>query len=76
MSLSAEQRRVLELLAASPRGCAKARLLADGFTVDMLADLVRDGLATAHRGTVRAGGRQTRVERYRITDVGRKALED
>jgi hypothetical protein len=40
MSLSAEQRQVLELLAGSPRGCTKGRLLADGFTVDTLADLV------------------------------------
>ena len=40
MSLSAEQRRALELLAGAPRGYTKGRLLADGFTVDMLADLV------------------------------------
>jgi len=39
MSLSAEQRRALELLAGGPRGYTKGRLLADGFTVDMLADL-------------------------------------
>ena len=53
-----------------------SRLLADGFTADMLADLVREGLATAQRETMRVGGRQIRVERYRITDDGRKALED
>jgi hypothetical protein len=74
-SLTAEQRRVLELLAGSPRGYTKGRLLADGFTVDILADLVREGLATAQRGTVRVGGRMIRVERYRITDDGRSALE-
>jgi hypothetical protein len=71
MSLTAERRQVLELLAASPGGCTKGRLLADGFTVDMLADLVREGLATAQRGTLRVGGRTIRVERYRITDAGR-----
>ena len=76
MSLSAEQRQALELLAAGPRGCTKGRLLADGFAVDMLADLVREGLATAQRETMRVGGRQIRVERYLITDAGRKALED
>jgi hypothetical protein len=54
--LSAEQREALELLASGPRGYTKARLLADGFAADMLADLVREGLATAHRGAVRAGG--------------------
>jgi hypothetical protein len=75
MSLNADQRQVLELLAGSPRGYTKGRLLADGFTVDTLADLVREGLATAHRGAVRAGGRQIRVERYRITDAGRRAIE-
>jgi hypothetical protein len=74
--LSAEQRRVLELLAGSPRGCTKGRLLADGFTLDMLTDLVREGLATAQRGTLRVGGRQIKVERYRITDVGRRAIEE
>jgi hypothetical protein len=58
MSLSAEQRQALELLAGSPRGCSKGRLLADGFTADMLADLVREGLATPQRGTSR-GGRPT-----------------
>jgi DNA-binding PadR family transcriptional regulator len=75
MSLTAEQRQALELLASNPRGCTKGWLLADGFTVDILADLVREGLATAQRGTSRVGGRQIRVERYRITDDGRRALE-
>jgi DNA-binding PadR family transcriptional regulator len=54
----------------------ESRLLADGFTVDILADLVSEGLATAQRDTLRVGGRMIRVERYRITDAGRRALED
>jgi hypothetical protein len=73
--LSAEQRRALELLAGGPRGYTKARLLVDGFTADMLADLVREGLATAQRETMRVGGRTIRVERYRITEAGRWAIE-
>jgi hypothetical protein len=73
--LSAEQRQALELLAGGPRGYTKGRLLADGFTVDMLADLVREGLATTQRRTQRVGGRQIRVERYLITDAGRTAIE-
>jgi hypothetical protein len=76
MSLSAEQRRALELLAGGPRGYTKARLFADGFAIDMLADLVREGLATAQRETMRVGGRQIRVERYCITDAGRRAIEE
>lgn len=75
LHLSGEQRQALELLAGGPRGYAKGRLLADGFTVDLLANLVREGLATAHRGRIRAGGREIRVERYRITDAGRRAIE-
>ena len=72
--LSAEQRRALDLLATGPRGYTKARLVADGFAIDMLADLVSEGLATAQRETLRVGGRAIRVERYRITDAGRDAL--
>jgi hypothetical protein len=71
----AEQRRALELLAGAPRGATKARLLADGFTVDMLADLIREGLATAQRETMRVGSLTIKVERYRITDDGRRAIE-
>jgi len=73
--LSAEQRQALNLLAGSPRGCTKARLLADGFTVDMLADLVCEGLATVQRETMRASGPSLKVERYRITDDGRRMIE-
>jgi hypothetical protein len=76
MSLSAEQRQTLELLAGGPRGYTKGRLLAKGFTVDMLADRVREGLATTERGTMRVGRRTIRVERYRITDAGRMAIEE
>jgi hypothetical protein len=76
MNLSAEQRQVLELLVGEPRGSTKRRLLADGFTVDLLTDLVREGLATAQRETLRVGGRTIRVERYRFTDAGRMAIEE
>ncbi len=58
-----------------PRGYTKTGLLADGFTADMLADLVREGLATAQGETLRVGGRPIRAERYRITDAGRRAIE-
>jgi hypothetical protein len=72
--LSAEQRRALKILADAPRGATKAGLLADGFTVDMLADLAREGLTTAQPETIRVGGLRITVERYRITDAGRDAL--
>jgi hypothetical protein len=74
--LSGKQRWVLEILAAAGlRGSTGATLLAHGFSVDMLADLVHEGLATAHRQTMRVGRRKIRFARIVITDAGRKALE-
>jgi len=37
----------LELLATSRDGCTEAIMLAHGFTIDLLVELVRAGLATA-----------------------------
>jgi hypothetical protein len=67
------QRRALELLAVSGRqGCTEAFLLAHGFTLDLLTDMIRAGLATAQFERARAGS-QTRLH---ITDAGRRALRD
>jgi len=75
--LGAKQRWALEILAvAGLRGCTGAMLLAHGFSVDMLADLVHDGLVTAHRQTMRVGRWKIQFARMMITDAGRKALED
>jgi hypothetical protein len=64
-------RRALQLLAVSGKqGCTEAFLLAHGFTLDLLTDMVRAGLATAQIERARAGG-QTRLH---ITDAGRRAL--
>jgi hypothetical protein len=41
----------------------------------MLADLVHEGLATAHRQTMRVGSRKIQFARIVITDAGREALE-
>jgi len=75
--LSPERRRALRLLASRPRGAAEEVLvLAHEFTRDMLAGLVLAGLATMVTDTMRSGGGPTiKVERYRITDDGREALE-
>ena len=74
--LSAKQRWALEILAAAGvRGRTGATLLAHGFSVDMLADLVHYGLATAHRQTMRVGKRKIQFARIVITDAGRRALE-
>jgi hypothetical protein len=74
MTLDAEQRRALDLLAGSARGLTNDFLLAHGFAVEMLAGLVCDGLASPNSERVRFGGRTIEVPRLLITDEGRKAL--
>jgi hypothetical protein len=71
MAAATDQRRALELLAASARhGCTEAFLLAHGFTLDLLTDMVGAGLATAQIERGRAGGQN----RLHITEAGRRAL--
>jgi hypothetical protein len=56
MRLTADQRRALAMLAdAGPRGCTESIMLAHGFKLAMLAELVRNGWTTAAPETVRAG---------------------
>jgi hypothetical protein len=38
-----DRRRALELLAASPDGCTEALMFANGFTAELLVELVRAG---------------------------------
>jgi hypothetical protein len=68
-----DRRRALELLAGSREGCTKAMMRAHGFSIDMLLELVRAGLATTKRQRVVAG-RQTDIARVRITEAGQRAL--
>jgi hypothetical protein len=49
-------------------------LRAHGFTVRLLASIVRAGFATANPEIVKAGGRTLSMLRLTITDVGRRAL--
>jgi hypothetical protein len=73
--LSPTRRRALELLAGRPSGVTKKLLVvAHGFEGDMIAGLVRTGLATAERETTSVGGKTTEVVRIRITDAGRRVL--
>ena len=74
--LSPEWRQALQMLASSPRGATEEVLvLGHGFSRDMLAMLVLAGLAKVVSETVRAGGSTIKVERYLITDDGRRALK-
>jgi hypothetical protein len=62
------------LLEASIDGCTEAIMLAYGFKIKFLVDLVDAGLATASIERMVAGGRRVEVTRMRITGAGRRAL--
>jgi hypothetical protein len=68
-----DRQRALQLLASCRDGCTEAMMLAHGFTIVMLVELVRAGLATATSERVVAGGRTIEVARVRITGAGRLA---
>jgi hypothetical protein len=71
-TVSAEQRRALQILAvAGLLGCTGA---SHGFSIGMLADLVRNGLATARRETMKVGKREIIVARVWIAEAGQRAI--
>jgi hypothetical protein len=75
MALSWTDRQVLKVLAkAGPFGLTEATMFAHGFTADILADLVRVGLATEDPETIKAHSQTIKVVRVRITDAGCDAL--
>ena len=61
------------MLAGSRDGLTEALLIAQGFTVDQLVELIRAGLATTPE-RIRMGSREIEVARVRITDEGRQAV--
>jgi hypothetical protein len=69
-----DRRRALELLASCHDGCTEAIMLAHGFTVEQLVELVRAGLASATPERVVVGKRAMQITRVRITEAGRRAL--
>jgi hypothetical protein len=72
----AEWRRALELLATSPEGATGALLMAQGFAATTITGLVDTGLATQTIDYVLAARhRYELMTRFKITDVGRVALE-
>ena len=68
----ADERRLLELLAAAEEGCTEALLLGHGFAFATLFNAVKAGLASAQAESMHASGQP--VEIMRITDSGRRAL--
>jgi len=69
-----KRRRALELLETSLNGCTEAIMLAHGFKIELLVELVQAGLATASTEQMLASGRSMEVTRLRITGAGRRAL--
>jgi hypothetical protein len=74
MAIAPDAREALRMLAGSQNGYTESIMLAHGFAIGMLRDLVRDGHATAERRTVRAGRSLIEVKWMTITDAGRRAL--
>ncbi len=74
MSLTAEQRRALKLLAGSRDGATQAVLSSHGFDASLIAGLVNRGLAMITYERVLAGAKDVEVTKVRITGKGREAL--
>jgi hypothetical protein len=77
MSLAIEQCQGLNLLARSTHGHRESILLAHGLPTETLCSLLRDGLIVAEQEPAYLrGGEAIVVTRLRITDAGRRALDD
>jgi len=72
--LDDERSRALALLAERPDGCTRAVLIARGFSLALLNQLVRAGLATSHLDRQEHGEKTIEIVRVKITEAGRRAL--
>jgi hypothetical protein len=71
-----EELRTLRLLAQYPSGCTEPVILAHGFTLDRIANLVFRGFAKREVNNVTIGGRQVKIVRMQITTAGLKEIAD
>jgi hypothetical protein len=74
MLLGPDQMRTLAVLDDSPDGEPVPTLLAQGFRLDMLTELVLDGFAIVKRTRMSTYGRMIKVAKMHITAKGRRAL--
>jgi hypothetical protein len=65
-----DRRRALELFASCRGGCTEAMMLAHGFSIELMVELVRADLATATHERVVAGGKTIEVARVLPTICG------
>ena len=73
--VSASRNRALRLLAEHTNGCNGAVLLAHGFSLELLNELIGAGLATASTESMMRGNKPVEILRVRITEAGRRALQ-
>jgi hypothetical protein len=62
------------LLASCRDGCTETIMIAHGFTIEQMVELVRARLMAATAERVVAGRRTIEVARVRIKEAGRRAL--
>jgi hypothetical protein len=65
--------RALSILAESPNGCTAATMIAHGFTIDSMVELIKAGLATVTVECMIA--ERIEVRRLRITDEGQRLYQ-
>jgi hypothetical protein len=70
-----DRRRALELLASCRDGCTESIMVAHGFTIPQMVELVHAGLATVTAERVLAGRRTIEVARLRITEAGQVLIK-
>jgi hypothetical protein len=66
----------LRKLAGSTTGYTVTAMMEHGFKLEMLTEVVSNGLARAKRGTLPGGRRRIEVTWLTITDAGRRALPE
>ena len=73
--VSATRTRALRLLAEHPTGCTGAVLLAHGFSLELLNELIGAGLVTSGTESMMRGSKSVEILRVKITEAGRRALQ-
>ena len=73
--VSATRKRALKLLAEHPNGSNGAVLLAHGFSLKLLNELIGGGLGTRRTESMMRGSKPVEILRVKITEAGRRALE-
>ena len=66
----------LRMLAGSATGCTVTVMMEHGFKLEMLTEVVSNGLARSTRGTLPGGRRRIEVTWLTITDAGRRVLAE